>query len=245
MYLYFHQILPQSSYDYFGYRTCELYLVGCNFSCAYCNTSDILKSDEAYAIDMRVIKKELMSLSKIAEAMLITGGEPTLQREALFQLLSYGRRLKLKVGVHTNGSKPDVIKQMLQKNLADFVVLDIKTPFQPAQFQKVTQSATYFVKEREIMAQISETIKLLTETRIPVLVVSVLTPTLMYKLEHMEEIAGTVKRMGCTLELRGFRTKGEIAHPKFKTLNEPTQEFLENMKELLQRKFPDLKITVG
>ena len=58
--------------------------------------------------------------------MVITGGEPTLQKD----LLSFCRKIKgmgYKLKFDTNGSRPEVLELLFNESLIDFISMDIKT----------------------------------------------------------------------------------------------------------------------
>jgi len=63
------------------------------------------------------------------DAVVITGGEPTLQKgleEFMIEVKSLGFLVKL----DTNGSNPEVLKNLLDKKLVDYVAMDIKAPIE-------------------------------------------------------------------------------------------------------------------
>ncbi len=59
--------------------------------------------------------------------LVITGGEPTIQ-EDLARFIRKVRRMGLAVKLDTNGSQPDVIRQLLEEELLDYIAMDIKAP---------------------------------------------------------------------------------------------------------------------
>lgn len=62
---------------------------------------------------------------KILDGVCITGGEPTLQKE-LATFLGRIRQLGLSVKLDTNGYRPDILKELCQEGLVDYVAMDIK-----------------------------------------------------------------------------------------------------------------------
>jgi len=69
----------------------------------------------------------LDNMMEYVSALVISGGEPTLQPKVIKELAVYYKEKGKKIGLYTNGSNPNVIKQLLNNNLIDFVSLDIKT----------------------------------------------------------------------------------------------------------------------
>jgi pyruvate formate lyase activating enzyme len=58
--------------------------------------------------------------------IIFSGGEPTMQKDALVALCRAARKLGLATGVHTNGVFPATLEALLQEQLIDHVALDIK-----------------------------------------------------------------------------------------------------------------------
>ena len=76
------------------------------------------------------------------DAVVISGGEPLLQLDALVEIFTYVRKIGLKTKLDTSGIYPDKIKHLLDLNLLDFVSLDVKTTF--SKYRKITGSNVGF-----------------------------------------------------------------------------------------------------
>ncbi len=61
------------------------------------------------------------------EGVCITGGEPAIQPD-LIDFIKKIKKLGYLVKLDTNGSRPDVIKKLLDLKLLDFIAMDIKGP---------------------------------------------------------------------------------------------------------------------
>ncbi len=78
------------------------------------------------------MRDEAEIVGMIAESALVvsgvvfSGGEPTMQEEALVHLARECHRLGLAVGVHTNGVYPHALERLIDEGLVDHVALDIK-----------------------------------------------------------------------------------------------------------------------
>jgi pyruvate formate lyase activating enzyme len=75
-------------------------------------------TDEVIAM----IKSSLVAISGVV----FSGGEPTMQRDALLTLARAAKRMGLATGVQTNGVYPDTIAMLIEEQLIDRVALDIK-----------------------------------------------------------------------------------------------------------------------
>ncbi|OIO24990.1 anaerobic ribonucleoside-triphosphate reductase activating protein [Candidatus Micrarchaeota archaeon CG1_02_55_22] len=121
----FGGVQKTSFIDYPGEISAVLFTQGCNYSCAYCHNADLIAFKESADESERVIA-DLLTRKKNVDAVTITGGEPTVQRD----LPQFMKRLKdegFKVKLDTNGSNPDSVKMILSKGLADYMAMDAKT----------------------------------------------------------------------------------------------------------------------
>jgi pyruvate formate lyase activating enzyme len=69
-----------------------------------------------------MIKGSLLAISGVV----FSGGEPTLQKDALIALARTVKGMGLAVGVQTNGVFPDTLDALIKERLVDRVALDIK-----------------------------------------------------------------------------------------------------------------------
>lgn len=74
-------------------------------------------------------------------AVVITGGEPTYQPN-LIKFVKHLKRMGYLIKLDTNGSRPDVIKALAEKDLVDYWAMDVKAP--PALYQVITKSDVPF-----------------------------------------------------------------------------------------------------
>lgn len=109
-------------------RLCAvLFFGGCNFRCPFChNHALVLDPGQFATIPVTDILDRLNPLRKWLGGICITGGEPTLDPhlpEFLTLLKEEGWPLKL----DTNGSRPEVLADLLDQGLLDMVAMDVKT----------------------------------------------------------------------------------------------------------------------
>jgi len=69
-----------------------------------------------------MIKGSLLAISGVV----FSGGEPTMQKDALIALARGVKGMGLAVGVQTNGVFPDTLDALIKEHLVDRVALDIK-----------------------------------------------------------------------------------------------------------------------
>jgi len=115
--------------DYPDEITSILFTKYCNMACGYCHNYKSMLELESFNTDQlaNTIKD---SINNLSTAITISGGEPTLYGRELISLLKYYRsKTKKKLKLDTNGTMPEVIKEILDNNLIDFIAMDIKADF--------------------------------------------------------------------------------------------------------------------
>ena len=115
--------------DYPGHVAATLFTCGCNFRCPFCHNSDlVLKHTSSDFIPEEEIFAFLKKRKNILSGICITGGEPTLQPD-LVEFIHKIRSLGYKIKLDTNGYRPEIISNLLKKNLLDYIAMDIKAGF--------------------------------------------------------------------------------------------------------------------
>jgi pyruvate formate lyase activating enzyme len=121
-------VQKNSLIDYPGKVSCVLFLSGCNFSCPYCHNPDLARGrlmgnacpDEKAVYDFLERRKGFL------DGVVVSGGEPTLDK-GLFLLCEKIKRMGYPIKLDTNGSQPQVIKQLIDEGLVDYIAMDVKT----------------------------------------------------------------------------------------------------------------------
>lgn len=113
--------------DYEGAICATIFTGGCNFMCPFCHNSSIVNKEQ-FVIDEEEVLAYLKDRRKLLDAVTISGGEPTLQKD-LKDFIKKVKSLGYKVKLDTNGTFPLVVKDLIDENLLDLVAMDIKTCF--------------------------------------------------------------------------------------------------------------------
>ncbi len=112
--------------DYPGHMACLIFTGACNYRCPFChNASLVLNPNSQPAISEDEIFAFLQSRKGILEGVCISGGEPTLQAD-LPEFIRKIRAMDLHVKLDTNGSRPGILKALLEEGILDYVSMDIK-----------------------------------------------------------------------------------------------------------------------
>jgi pyruvate formate lyase activating enzyme len=119
--------IPESFQDNEEGLTSVIFTPKCNFSCPACHGKKIVEGENNYKEEEILKSLERKARMYGLERLTITGGEPTLQKDLLL-FLKKCKEIGLKVKLDTNGSNPEVLKEILDENLVDYVAMDIKGP---------------------------------------------------------------------------------------------------------------------
>ena len=112
--------------DYPEHVAATVFTGGCNFRCPFCHNADlVINSMMPEAFTEEEIISFLKKRQGILEGVCVTGGEPTLQPD-LKQFILKVKDLGYLVKLDTNGYRPDVLKELLQDGLLDYVAMDVK-----------------------------------------------------------------------------------------------------------------------
>lgn len=116
----------QSLIDYSGNISSVIFTQGCNFRCGFCHNPDLVLPEKyGGTYDNDEIFVYLKKYAKMLDAVCITGGEPTIHKD-LPQFISKIKDLDLKVKLDSNGTNPRMLKDLIDKNMVDFIAMDIK-----------------------------------------------------------------------------------------------------------------------
>ncbi|MBO4766696.1 MAG: anaerobic ribonucleoside-triphosphate reductase activating protein [Lachnospiraceae bacterium] len=121
-----HGLQKLTLLDYPGHMAATVFTGGCNFRCPYCHNSElVLRPESVPMIPEAEVFAFLKARAKMLEAVCVTGGEPTLQKD-LPEFLAKVRSLGYRVKLDSNGQAPSVLAGFLQNKLVDYVAMDIK-----------------------------------------------------------------------------------------------------------------------
>ena len=127
-------LIKNSFVDYPKNIACVVFTAGCNMNCWYCHNHDLISEtkgvvSEEYVFDL------LNERSKFLDGVVITGGEPTMQpdlKDFIIKIKSLGYKVKL----DTNGTNLNVVKDLVENNLLDYIAMDVKAPY--AKYSSIT-----------------------------------------------------------------------------------------------------------
>jgi pyruvate formate lyase activating enzyme len=114
--------------DYPGKLATTVFTVGCSFRCPFCHNPELVVGTGIEPVSASVEKEFFEFLKKRKgklEGVCITGGEPTIQPN-IIEFIAKIRKMGFFVKLDTNGTRPDVLKKVIDEKLVDYIAMDIK-----------------------------------------------------------------------------------------------------------------------
>ena len=110
--------------DYDERLSCVLFAKACNFRCPFCHNGLTVLESETYIPFDEIVAFLKSRIGKL-DAVVITGGEPTLMDDIVEKIKTI-KTMGFLVKLDTNGTKPEVIKELIDLKLVDYIAMDIK-----------------------------------------------------------------------------------------------------------------------
>ena len=118
--------------DFPGFLSCIVFTQGCNLKCPYCQNSELIPMVRTFKDDSLTSEDILEFLQKrknILDDVVITGGEPLVHSDIKDFILEI-KKIGYKVKLDTNGTNPELLKDLINSSLIDYVAMDIKNDFE-------------------------------------------------------------------------------------------------------------------
>lgn len=116
--------------DFPGRPAAVIFTQGCNFRCRYCHNPELVYP---HLFTEPVAEEEIDAFLKrrqgTLEGVVVSGGEPTLFDD-LPQFLSKLKSMGYAVKLDTNGTRPEMLKELIDNKLVDFIAMDLKAPLE-------------------------------------------------------------------------------------------------------------------
>ncbi len=140
--------------DFPGRPAAIVFTQGCNFRCRYCHNPELVYP---HLFTPSMPEEEIWTFLKrrqgTLEGVVVSGGEPTLQ-EDLVRFMSELKALGYKTKLDTNGTRPEVLRELIDKKLVDFIAMDLKAPFEKyAAITGVEANSTILQQSMDLIRQ--------------------------------------------------------------------------------------------
>lgn len=217
--------------DYAPYTASTIFLAGCNFRCPFCHNPDlVLNSKDIKDIPEQEIFDYILSKKKWIDAVCITGGEPTIYPDLPDFILKF-KSVGIKIKLDTNGSNPEMIEELLAKNLVDFIAMDIKADIQ--NYEKLCNVPV-------MIQNIEKSIDLIKNSDIDYEFRTTVVPNLVGKKEILS--IGSWLKGSRKFAIQNFRPSKSLIDNNLKQLSPYSHQELNEMKESVKQFFDEVEI---
>jgi pyruvate formate lyase activating enzyme len=137
--------------DYPEKTACIVFTPGCNFRCSYCHNPEFVLPEKLKELRSSFIPEEavfnfLETRKGLLDGVVVTGGEPTIMPD----LLAFIKKIKDRgflVKLDTNGNRPQVVAQAIERSLVDYIAMDVKTSLTEYQRLAGARANPKYIKE--------------------------------------------------------------------------------------------------
>jgi pyruvate formate lyase activating enzyme len=219
--------------DYPGKIATTVFTVGCPFRCPFCHNPELVLGTGRGLSPQKITEKEFFEhlkkrIGKL-EGVCITGGEPTVQAD-LIKFIKRIKKLGFLVKLDTNGTRPDILKKVIDEKLVDFIAMDIKN-----QLDKYDATAGTKVDKDRIRLSV----KLIMNSYVPYEFRTTVVPGI-HSEEDFLEIAEWIKGAE-TYYLQEYRDK-KILNPSLKKKTKGKKIDLERIARQIGKNFKKIGI---
>ena len=220
-----------SSIEFHGNMSLVIFMSKCPLACRYCHNVELLEDDTEKTFEE--IKSEIDNACDFIDAVVLSGGEPLMQLDALIELFTYIKSVGLKTKLDTSGIYPEKIEKLLDLELLDFVSLDVKAPFE--KYRKVTGA--------NVGSQVKKSMKLLnSDDNVHLEVRTTYVPTLHTK-KDIHNLVNDVE--GDIYTIQQFRNKN-VLDPALEKVEVPNPHDLRKLAEQIKPLFDGVvKVKTG
>ena len=234
--------------DYPNKISAIVFTQGCNFRCHFCYNPMLVGPVVSSKVEIKLGHKEkdqippgskqnsqlfepvkeddlfLFLKNRVGklEAIVITGGEPTLHSD-LPEFIKKIKDLGFLVKLDTNGTNPDRIKELISKKLINYIAMDIKAPLD--KYERTVGVKLDF-------KNIKKSIDVIMESGLPYEFRSTLAPNLINK-QDIEKM-GELIRGADNWYLQTFRSDTDLVDNEFEGQKSFSRKEMADMKKIAE-----------
>ena len=127
-----------SSLDFPERLSAIVWFSGCNMRCRYCYNKDVVFGKK------QIEEEEFLEFLKkrvgLLDGVTFTGGCPTMYPN-LINFADKIKKMGFEIKLDTNGINLEIIKELVEKKLVDYIALDFKAPKE--KFYEITKNSNY------------------------------------------------------------------------------------------------------
>lgn len=212
--------------DFPGKVACTIFTGGCNFRCPFChNASLVLAPKNVDDISEEEFFKFIKKRVGVLDGVCITGGEPLLQHD-IIPFMQKIHDLGFAIKLDTNGSRPQILKEIVELGLVDHIAMDIKNTLEKYPLSVGTDLNVDTIKESiEFIMSCGVSYEFRT--------------TVVKELHTLEDMIsiGNLISGAESYYLQAFKDSGDLICPEYSAHSEKT------MREMLNAVKPYVKLT--
>ncbi len=148
--------LENSLIEWDGKIASVIFLPGCNFRCPWCHVPDLaFHPDNLDTVPLWQVEEAIRRQKNWLDGVVISGGEPTVH----LSLPEFIERIKgwgMLVKIETNGSHPDMLRELVESELIDSVAMDVKNIVEDNKYEKTAGVRVDLEKIKESICLLKE-----------------------------------------------------------------------------------------
>lgn len=154
-----HGLQKMTLLDFPGKVACTVFLGGCDLRCPFCHNAELLDGSAPAVMEEEELLGFLKKRQGLLEGVAVTGGEPLLRGADLLRLAEEIRDLGYPLKLDTNGTHPELLRDITERGLVSYVAMDIKNS--PERYAETSGL------EKMDLAPVRESVSLLMEGKTP------------------------------------------------------------------------------
>lgn len=128
-----YDVTPFTMLDFPEKCAAIVWFSGCNMRCGYCHNPQIVKGKGRWHMDD--VLAFLEKRKSVLDGIVLSGGEATIY-PAFLNFVHRVKEMGYAIKLDTNGTRPNILQNLLSAELLDYVALDYKAP--PEKYKVVT-----------------------------------------------------------------------------------------------------------
>ncbi len=209
-----------STVDWHDHLTFMLFLAGCNFACPYCQNSRLIPLDSGTETDLDSVEQLVLKGRRFLDSIGFSGGEPTLQPEAVAELSRRAKLRGLESFLNTNGSRPAILQTLFDERLVDHVAIDVKAPLEAGIYGAIVGRPAHGA---QIIEAVKESIRATLDRGISLELRTTVVPGLIGSKEDIERIVSSLPVGDYRYILQQFVPSPDVLDPSLAKVEPASQ----------------------
>ena len=226
--------VPISTVDWHGKVSIVFFLRGCPYRCPYCQNHNLLF--ESNMVEVSVLEAEMKKSRPFVSSIVLSGGEPLIQKDAVKHLARSAKTTGLRVGIHTNGYYPHVMAELMEEGLVDKFFIDVKAPLDDSEnYSKAIGCRDHtdiHIDPKLVIEKVSESITLVLEKGIELELRTTIIRDFMGNSDELSEIARSINELTGVRDVVYVLQQGFAENAMMESLREITPPSRDELLEL-------------